>query len=82
MKKHTLRLLSMAFALVMVLSAFVGTVSAADPLWVNSGISDPTNPEVPTDSNDGEGEEKLSFFAKIWRAIVNFFRRLFGFDKK
>ena len=76
MKKHTLRLLSMAFALVMVLSAFVGTVSAADPLWVNSGISD------PTDSDDGEGEEKLSFFAKIWRAIVNFFRRLFGFDKK
>lgn len=28
-----------------------------------------------------DSAEELSFFAKIWRAIVNFFRRLFGMEE-
>ena len=50
---------------------------------------DPT--DDPTDNpggNEGEGngddepEEKLNFFQRIWRAIVNFFKNLFGKKKK
>lgn len=48
-------------------------------------------PEAPGDgNNDGEGngtedeepEEKLNFFQRIFRAIANFFRRLFGLKTK
>jgi hypothetical protein len=35
---------------------------------------EPNNPEPPTE----EPEEKLNFFQRIWKAIVEFFRRLFG----
>ena len=50
--------------------------------------TDPTDPEGSTDSDDPdcilpdppteEPEEKLNFFQRIWKAIVEFFRRLFG----
>ena len=29
-----------------------------------------------------EAGEKLGFFERIWQAILNFFRRLFGLDKE
>ena len=36
----------------------------------------------PTDGEQGEdGEENLGFFARIWRAILNFFAKLFGGKK-
>ena len=38
---------------------------------------DTTNPPEPP-----EEPEKLNFFQRIWQAILNFFRRLFGLDKK
>lgn len=39
---------------------------------------DPGAPEDPDSSNDGSEEPQLNFFQRIWQAIVNFFRRLFG----
>ncbi len=44
---------------------------------------DPTDPETPVDPEVPETPdepEELGFFARIWRAIVNFFRRLFGLE--
>lgn len=43
---------------------------------------DPVQPEPPTepgDNGDTDAEpEELGFFARIWQAIVNFFKKLFG----
>ena len=41
----------------------------------------PTAPENPENPDDTEPEEKLNFFQRIWKAIVDFFRRLFGIKK-
>lgn len=38
---------------------------------------EPTTPEAP-EENETEEKEELGFFAKLWRAILNFFRKLFG----
>lgn len=41
----------------------------------------PSTPDAPQDSDvsdDKPEEQKLNFFQRIWQAIVNFFRRLFG----
>ena len=43
----------------------------------------PDQPEQPENKpedkpSDDEPEEKLNFFQKIWRAILNFFKKLFG----
>ena len=62
-----------------------------DPDYV---VDDPTEPEDPTDPDEPdepdepdcilpdppteEPQEKLNFFQRIWKAIVDFFRRLFG----
>ena len=44
---------------------------------------DPTdNPSGGNEGEDEEPEEKLNFFQRIWRAIVNFFKNLFGKKKK
>ena len=42
--------------------------------------ADPTDPFVPEEpdvGNDGQ-EEELSFFQKLWKAILEFFQKLFG----
>lgn len=72
-----------------------GKISVASALPTAPGHSDkdeenkaPDNSESPDNENDGsqnkpqEQEEKLNFFQKIWRAIVNFFKNLFGGKKK
>ena len=41
----------------------------------------PGTPDTPGDSGDDIVEPKLNFFQRIWQAIVNFFRRLFGGKK-
>ncbi len=42
----------------------------------------PDTPESPDGTDDGnEPEVKLNFFQRIWRAIVNFFKTLFGGKK-
>ena len=47
-----------------------GTVDYTNSIhYFSAGNRQPTDPEDP---------EKLNFFQRIWRAIVNFFRRLFG----
>ena len=49
---------------------------------------EPEKDETPSDdgsSDDGSSdveEEKLNFFQKIWKAIVDFFSKLFGSKKK
>ena len=50
-----------------------------DEGMTDEGESD--NSHTPDISDGDEGEEKLGFFARIWRAIANFFRRLFGRKK-
>lgn len=40
-------------------------------------VDEPTDPGTPDDDGDGE---QLNFFQRIWQAIVNFFKRLFGID--
>lgn len=50
------------------------------------GPEDPTEPEGPTDSDEPDNpepptdqpQEKLNFFQRIWKAIVEFFKKLFG----
>ena len=44
---------------------------------------DPNPPTPPTDVPDVDDEpvEELNFFQKIWQAILNFFRNLFGLNK-
>lgn len=48
---------------------------------------EPANPNAPTEpdgSDDSDGDEnlpRLNFFQRIWQAIVNFFRNLFGKKK-
>ena len=38
----------------------------------------PVEPGDPTDPDDPIEEPKLNFFQRIWQAIVNFFKKLFG----
>ena len=43
----------------------------------------PNEPEIPEDTDDPEDpelphEQELNFFQRIWQAILNFFKRLFG----
>lgn len=42
----------------------------------------PDNSDDKSDDATSEPEVKLNFFQKIWRAILNFFRNLFGKNKK
>ncbi len=50
---------------------------------VENPDDDQSDSSDDSDNFDGsEPEEKLSFFQKIWLAIVNFFRSLFGINKK
>lgn len=51
----------------------------------NSDNNEP-DPDQPDNNEPGENEtpdngEKLSFFERIWQAILNFFRNLFGLNK-
>ena len=39
---------------------------------------EPISPENPENPDDNQPEEKLNFFQRIWKAIADFFRRLFG----
>ncbi len=52
----------------------------------NSEDKAPISPENPTNpddvQSDEEPQEKLNFFQRIWKAIADFFRRLFGGKKK
>lgn len=42
----------------------------------------PNEPDTPDGSNDpDEPEVKLNFFQRIWKAIVDFFKNLFGLNK-
>ncbi len=44
---------------------------------------DPQKPDNPTDSEEPKADddpEELNFFERIWRAIIDFLRRLFGFE--
>ena len=50
-----------------------GYKKAARPIY-------PTQDPVDDDTQQPQPEE-LGFFARIWRAIVNFFRRLFGLEE-
>ncbi len=43
---------------------------------------DDNKPNVPTTPTDPDPEPQLGFFARIWQAILNFFRNLFGLNKK
>ncbi len=43
---------------------------------------EPDTPDTPDTPDEPEQPEELGFFARIWQAIVNFFRKLFGLDKK
>ena len=53
-----------------------GTVDYTNSIhYFSAGNRQPTDPEDPANP---EEPEKLNFFQRIWRAIVNFFRRLFG----
>ena len=46
-------------------------------------IPTPPTPDDTTNPPESPEEpEKLNFFQRIWQAIINFFRRLFGLDKK
>ena len=40
----------------------------------------PADPVIPDDDTNEEPVKELSFFEKIWQAIVNFFRKLFGME--
>ncbi len=44
----------------------------------NPPVVDPELPDEPDVPNDEEPKEELNFFQKIWLAIVNFFKKLFG----
>ena len=39
---------------------------------------EPISPENPENPDDNQPEVKLNFFQRIWKAIADFFRRLFG----
>ena len=55
-----------------------------DPEYVAPGTPDDGNePETPDgeQSSDDESPKKLNFFQRIWKAIADFFRRLFGGKK-
>ena len=39
---------------------------------------EPISPENPENPDDNQPEKKLNFFQRIWKAIADFFRRLFG----
>lgn len=40
----------------------------------------PATPDDDVDTPDTGDDEELSFFARIWQAILNFFRRIFGIE--
>ena len=40
--------------------------------------NEPVAPENPENPEDNQPEVKLNFFQRIWKAIADFFRRLFG----
>ena len=46
--------------------------------------TDPSEPAAPTEPADpiepDDEPEQLGFFARIWRAVVDFFKRLFGLE--
>ena len=45
----------------------------------------PTTPDTPDTPTDGDVQEpvvELNFFQRIWQAILNFFRNLFGLNKE
>ena len=47
----------------------------------DSGESDEKNPPADEPTTDDSGEEKFGLFERIWRAIVEFFRKIFGKSK-
>ena len=65
-----------------------GYKRAAISIYPEAPVTPPTEDgedeiETPDDPSDNTPEpEKLGFFERIWQAILNFFRRLFGLDKE
>lgn len=64
-----------------------GNVTVATMAGSFDGVEDDNSqkPDAPTDSDktdtdneNNQPEEELNFFQKIWKAIVDFFKRLFG----
>ena len=39
---------------------------------------EPISPDNPENPDDNQPEKKLNFFQRIWKAIADFFRHLFG----
>ena len=71
---------------------FLRTLVSGQCLFVNGiffGLFQPQAAQDPHDdagssddtADDGNDEENVGFFARIWRAILNFFKNLFGKKK-